>query len=147
MDTICMSDIMILAQVVFQIFCSQGLLWIKCLSMKRGTIQSNIHRNLRKVNQVIYTPPPNCMPHRSHYTRFVCSDRQTGPNQYGLQTVHIVCIWSWLYPSVTDDQMDGCQDGQTGQNQYASSTSFCHLLLEGQQISACLLTGAFQLCM
>ena len=57
LDTICMPNIMILAQAVFQTFCSQCLLWVKCLSMKRGLIQSNIHRILRKVNQAIYTIP------------------------------------------------------------------------------------------
>ena len=40
--------------VVLQIFCWQGPLWVKFLSRKRGIIQSNIHRILRKVNQVIY---------------------------------------------------------------------------------------------
>ena len=58
----CMPDIMILAQAVLQIFCSQGPLWVKCLSLKRGIIQSNIDRILWKVNQVIYIMYPNCMP-------------------------------------------------------------------------------------
>ena len=58
----CMPDIMILAQVVLQIFCSQGPLWVKCLSLKRGIIQSNFDRILWKVNQVIYIMYPNCMP-------------------------------------------------------------------------------------
>ena len=46
---ICMPNIMILAQAVLQIFCSHSLYdpsWLKCLSMKRGIIQSNIHRLL-----------------------------------------------------------------------------------------------------
>ena len=42
-------------QSVLQIFCSQGPLWVKCLSLKRGIIQSNIDIISRKVNQVIYT--------------------------------------------------------------------------------------------
>ena len=44
--TICMANIMILAQGVLQIFCSQGPLWVKCHSLKRGIIQSNIDRIL-----------------------------------------------------------------------------------------------------
>ena len=35
---------------------------VKCLSLKRGIIQSNIDRLLWKVNQVIYIMYPNCMP-------------------------------------------------------------------------------------
>ena len=61
-DTICVPNIMILAQMVFQIFCWQGPLWIKYLRLKRGIIQSNIHRILWKVNQVIYIMNPNYMP-------------------------------------------------------------------------------------
>ena len=52
-DTICVSNIMILAQAVLQILCWQGHLWVKCLSLEKGIIQSNIHRILRKVNQII----------------------------------------------------------------------------------------------
>ena len=44
LDTICMPNSMILAHWVLLIFCSRGLLWVKCLSLKRGIIQSNIHR-------------------------------------------------------------------------------------------------------
>ena len=33
------SNLMILAQVVLQIFCPQCSLWLKCLSLKRGIIQ------------------------------------------------------------------------------------------------------------
>ena len=58
--TICVSNIMILAQTVRQILCWQGPLWVKCLSLKRGIIQSNIHRILQKVNQVIYIMYLNC---------------------------------------------------------------------------------------
>ena len=36
LDTICMPTIMTLAQVVLQIFCLQGPVWLKCLSLKRG---------------------------------------------------------------------------------------------------------------
>ena len=60
-DTICVSNIMILAQAFLQILCWQGPLWVKCQSLKRGTIQSNIHRIWRKVNQVIYIMYLNCM--------------------------------------------------------------------------------------
>ena len=42
----CMPYIMTIAQAVRQIFCSQGPLWVKCLSMKRGIIQSNFDRIL-----------------------------------------------------------------------------------------------------
>ena len=57
-DTICVPNIMILAQAVLQIFCSQGPKWVKCLSLKREIIQWNIDRTLWKVNQVIYTHVP-----------------------------------------------------------------------------------------
>ena len=62
LDTICMPSIMTIAQVVLLIFCSQGPLWVKCPSLKRGIIQSNFDRILRKFNQVIYITYPNCMP-------------------------------------------------------------------------------------
>ena len=39
LDTICVSNIMILEQAVLQIFCWQGPLWVKCLSLIRGIIQ------------------------------------------------------------------------------------------------------------
>ena len=61
LDIILVSNIMILAQAFLQIFCWQGLLWVKCLSLKREIIQSNIHRILRKVNQVIYTLDTICV--------------------------------------------------------------------------------------
>ena len=35
LDTFCMPNIMTLAQAVLQIFCSQGLSWVECLSLKR----------------------------------------------------------------------------------------------------------------
>ena len=50
LETTCMLNIMILAQVVIQILWSQGSLWVKCLSLKRGIIYSNIHR-IAKVGQ------------------------------------------------------------------------------------------------
>ena len=53
---------MILAQAVIQILSLQGPLWVKCLSLKRGISQPNIHRILRKVNLVICIMYPNCMP-------------------------------------------------------------------------------------
>ena len=59
--TICLPNIMILAQAVLEIFCSQGPLWVKCISLKRGIIQSKFDRILWKVNQVIYIMYPNCM--------------------------------------------------------------------------------------
>ena len=61
LDTICVPNIMILAQGVLQILYWQGHLWAKCLSLKRGIIQSNSHRILPKVNQVIYIKYLNCM--------------------------------------------------------------------------------------
>ena len=39
-------NIMILAQGILEIFCSQGLLWVKCLSLKKGINQSNVDRIL-----------------------------------------------------------------------------------------------------
>ena len=61
LDTICVSNIMILAQAVLQILCWQGPLWVKCPSLKRGIIQSNSHRILRNINMVIYIMYLNCM--------------------------------------------------------------------------------------
>ena len=61
LDTICLPNSMILGQVVLQIFCSQGRLWVKCTSLKRGIIQSNFDRIVWKVDQVIYIMYPNCM--------------------------------------------------------------------------------------
>ena len=46
LGTICEPNIMILAPAVFEIFCSQGPLWVKCLSLKRGIIQSTFDRIL-----------------------------------------------------------------------------------------------------
>ena len=56
-----MPYIMILTQAVIQILQSLGPLWVKCLSLKREIILSNIHRILRKVTQVIYIMYPNWM--------------------------------------------------------------------------------------
>ena len=61
LDTVCMPNFMILSWAVLQIYYWQGPLWVKCLSRKRGIIQSNIHRILRKVNQVIHIMYLNCM--------------------------------------------------------------------------------------
>ena len=47
---------------VLQIFCSQDPLWIKCLSLKRRIIQSNVYKILPKVNQAIYNSDTICMP-------------------------------------------------------------------------------------
>ena len=58
LDILCMPNITTLAQAVLQILCSQGHLWVKCQSLKRGTIQSNFDRILWKVNQVIYIMYP-----------------------------------------------------------------------------------------
>ena len=54
LDTNCMPNVMILAQAVIHIVWSQGPLWVKWLSLKRGIIQSNIYRILRNVNEIIY---------------------------------------------------------------------------------------------
>ena len=62
LGTICKPNVMTLAQAVLQVFCLQGPLWVKCLSPKRGIIQSNFVRILWKVNQVIYIMYPNCKP-------------------------------------------------------------------------------------
>ena len=62
LDTTCMPNIMTIAPAVLQVFCSQCPLWVKCLSLKWGIIQSNFNRILWKVNQVIYIMYPNCMP-------------------------------------------------------------------------------------
>ena len=48
LDTICMPNIMILAQAIIQIFCSQCPLWINFLSLKRGIIQSVNSQNFTK---------------------------------------------------------------------------------------------------
>ena len=61
LDTICEPNIMTLAQAVLQMCCSQGPLWVKCLSPKRGIIQSNFDRIVWKVNEMIYILYPNCM--------------------------------------------------------------------------------------
>ena len=62
LDTICMPNIMTPAQAIIQIFCSLCPLWINCLSLKRGIIQSNIHRILRENNHIIYIMNSNCVP-------------------------------------------------------------------------------------
>ena len=62
LDTICVPNIMILAQAGIQIFCWQGSIGVQWVSRKRGMIQSNIHRILRKVNQVIWIMYSNTMP-------------------------------------------------------------------------------------
>ena len=56
----CMSDIMILAQAVLQVFCSQRCFAIQNVSQKIEIIQSNIYRILPNVNQVIYTLDTIC---------------------------------------------------------------------------------------
>ena len=60
----CMPDILILAQAVFQVFCShlRWLCYTICQSRKIEIIQLNIYRNLPKVNHVIYTFDTVCMP-------------------------------------------------------------------------------------
>ena len=50
LDKICIPNIMIVAQGVLQIFCSQCHLWLECLRMKGGLNQPNIHRMLLEVN-------------------------------------------------------------------------------------------------
>ena len=44
LDTICEPNIMVLAQALLEIFCSQGPLFVECLSLKRGIIQSTFHK-------------------------------------------------------------------------------------------------------
>ena len=61
LDTICMPNIITLAQAVLQIFCPLGPLWVNWPSPKREIIQSNFHRILFKVYLVIYIMYPNCM--------------------------------------------------------------------------------------
>ena len=60
--TIYTPNIMILAQAVLHIFCSQGSIGLQCKSGKRAIIQPNIYRILPKVNQVIYTLDTICEP-------------------------------------------------------------------------------------
>ena len=62
LDTICRPKIMIIARAVLQVFCWQGPVLVKFLSMKWGIIQSNIHRILWKVNQVIWIMYSNYIP-------------------------------------------------------------------------------------
>ena len=54
LDTIYEPNIMILAQGILEIFCLKCTLWVKCLGLKRGIIQSKFDKILGKVNQVIY---------------------------------------------------------------------------------------------
>ena len=61
LNTICMPKSMITAWAVLQVFCWHGPVWVKFLGMKRGIIQSNIHRILWKVNQVICIMYLSCM--------------------------------------------------------------------------------------
>ena len=79
----CMSDIMILAQVVFQIFCWQSCFYFKkCQSRKREIIQPNIYRILPEVNQVIYTIAvvymPNIMILAQAFIHIFCWQGSTG---------------------------------------------------------------------
>ena len=53
---------LILAHAVLQIFCWQCSIGLQCISRKRGIIQPNIHKILRKVNQVICIMYPNSTP-------------------------------------------------------------------------------------
>ena len=48
LDTICMPNIMILVQAVLKI------LWVKYLSLKRGIMQSNMHRSFRKEKNKLF---------------------------------------------------------------------------------------------
>ena len=61
LDTMYLPNFMILSQAVLQVFCWQGPLWVKFFSRKRGIIQSNIHKILQKVNQIIYIMYLNCL--------------------------------------------------------------------------------------
>ena len=62
LNTNCVLNVMITAQVVNQRFCQQCSLLLKCIRLKRGIIQSNIHKILRNVNLVICIMCPNSMP-------------------------------------------------------------------------------------
>ena len=62
LDTICEQNIMILAQVVLQLFCRQGSIGLQRLSRKREIIKPNIDKILPKVNQVIYSLDTICEP-------------------------------------------------------------------------------------
>ena len=62
LDTICVPNIMILAQAVLQIFCWQGSIGLQCISRKREIILPNTYKTLPKVNQVIYTLDTICVP-------------------------------------------------------------------------------------
>ena len=53
---------MILAQAVLQLFCWQVSIGLQYISQKRAIIQSNIHRSLQEVNQVICIMYPNSLP-------------------------------------------------------------------------------------
>ena len=100
LDTICKPNIMILAQAVLQIICSQGPLGVKCRSLKRGTLQSSIHIIVWTSNQVIYIMYPNFMPDTVYqleqFTRYTRQQQQqqqqkkkkkkTHTVQYSLQT-------------------------------------------------------------
>ena len=61
LDTIYESNSVIPAQSVLHILCSQGPLWVKCLCLKRGIIQSSFVRILWKGNQVIDNKYLNCI--------------------------------------------------------------------------------------
>ena len=56
-----MPNSMSLAQLVLQLFCSQGFS-IVTMHLKRGITRSNNFEILSKVHQVIYTLDPNCTP-------------------------------------------------------------------------------------
>ena len=58
LDTICMSNIMTLAQAFLQVFCSQG-----CFSTQNDKAgKGRCYKILSKVNQLIYTFLTFCMP-------------------------------------------------------------------------------------
>ena len=59
--TICMRNIIILAQGVLQLFCSQDCFFIQNASQKREIVQPTIYRILPKFNQVIWLLYTICM--------------------------------------------------------------------------------------
>ena len=61
-NSTCMSDIMILAQAVLQVFCWQDCFIIQ--NAREELIQQYSVQNLPKVNQVIYTLDIVCEPNR-----------------------------------------------------------------------------------
>ena len=75
-------NIMVLAQAVLEIFCSQASIGLSLEKWKREIIQSRIKRILPKVNQVIYTLDkiydPNIMTLAQAVLEIFCSQAYIG---------------------------------------------------------------------